>query len=111
MLLCRVFFQTVAIAMGPCFLMLIPNRENVFAKLGSRTLAPYLLHWYVVFSFAVLVSNVPLLQAHTMHVCIMAVAAALCVIFFHPVFALIINRIAMIWLNPTKRILKLFGVE
>lgn len=108
MLVVRLFFQALAIVMGFCFLMLIPNRKSIFACLGGRTLAPYLLHWYIVFSFARLVSKFTFLQSFPIHVAVMGLAAVSCTIFFHPFFSASLSRAMTIVSSTIQRVVKPF---
>ena len=94
--------------MGLCFLMLVPNRKNSFACLGSRTLTPYLLHWYIVSSFTILVSQVDLLQSDSIHVAVMGLAAVSCTIFFHPFFSASLSRAMTIVSSTMQRVAKPF---
>lgn len=47
----RVWFYLCAFGLGFSFLVWVPKGKNIFTKLGSRTMAPYILHRFLYLAY------------------------------------------------------------
>jgi len=106
MLAVRLFFQFIAVLMGALFILLLPGKEYAISRLGSRTLVPYLLHWYLVFSLASLVPKVSFLQPTPIHFFVMGVGCASCIILFDSRLFKMVNGFATSCIRLILRLMR-----
>lgn len=90
----RAFFQALYVVMSICFLELCPIRETHLSKFGARTLPVYLFHLYLLIPVGTFVSHHPSLWPWYARYSVMGIAAIVCLVFFHPLFQVLVSRIA-----------------